>query len=275
MTRVLISSTSIALKKASRTRTSLNGFLPLTFEYSNSSRSVVHAEEDGADFRSLEHLRVGAGIHARNILNRNRLDDIDFARQQRGDARGIGADRGENDFLEIVLGLAPPVRVGLEHGLHARLMALDGEGAGAVGMERGIARRGCRGRRRLHRVVRFRPFLVHDVPGIPLRMQNGIWRAQDEIDGVVVDLDDLRVGGNAGLQVRAFGANAVGGKHHVVGGEGVAVLEFDALAQMEAPAGRLRRFPAFGQCGNDLEILVARDQAFIDMSEMRDAWWSR
>ena len=78
-------------------------------------------------------------------------------------------------------------------------------------------------------------------------MQNGIGRGQDEIDGVVVDLDDLGVGGNAGLQVGALGANAVGREHHVVGGEGIAVLEFDALAQMEAPAGRLRRFPAFGQ----------------------------
>ena len=125
------------------------------------------------------------------------------------------------------------------------------------------------GRRRSHGVVRLGPLLVHDVPGIPLRIQNGIGRSQDEIDRVVVDLDDLRIGGNAGLQVRALGANAVGREHHVVGGEGIAVLEFDVLAQMEAPAGRLRRFPALGEGGNDLQILVARDQAFIDLSEMR------
>ena len=168
-----------------------------------------------------------------------------------------------------MLGLAPPVRVDLEHGLHTGLMALDSEGAGAVGIERGKTRRGCRGRRRLRGVVRFRPFLVHDVPGIPLRIQDGVRRGQDEIDGVVVDLDDLRVGWNAGLQVRAFGANAVGRENHVIGGEGVAVLEFDVLAQVEAPAGRLRRFPAFRQRGNDLQILVARDQAFIHMAEMR------
>ncbi len=100
-------------------------------------------------------------------------------------------------------------------------------------------------------------------------MQNGIWRAQYEIHGVVIDLDDLGVRGNVGLKIRAFGANAVGGKNHVVGGEGVAVLELDALAQMEAPVGGIfLDFPAFGQRGNDLEILVARDQAFIDISEM-------
>src|SRR6476620_8461318 len=99
-------------------------------------------------------------------------------------------------------------------------------------------------------------------------MQNGIWRAEDEIYGVVIDLDDLRVGGNVGLQVRAFGPNAVSGKNHVVGGEGIAVLEFDVLAQVEAPAGRLRCLPALRQCWNDLQILVARDQALIDISEM-------
>ena len=98
-------------------------------------------------------------------------------------------------------------------------------------------------------------------------VQNGIGRGQDEIDGVVVDLDDLGIGGDAGLQVGALGADAVGGEHHVVGGEGVAVLELDAFAQMEAPAGGLLRdFPAFGQSGNDLEILVARNQTFIDLA---------
>jgi len=84
---------------------------------------------------------------------------------------------------------------------------------------------------------------------------------------VVIDLDDFRVGGNVGLQVRAFGANAVGGKNDVVGREGVAVLELDALAQMEAPAGRLRRFPALRQRRDDVQILVARDQAFVDVAE--------
>ena len=236
---------------------------------------LVHAEEDGAQFRALQHLGVRAGIDARDILDRNRLDDVDLARQQRRDARGVGADRREDDLLEIVLGLAPPVRVGLEHGLDAGLVALDREGAGAVGVERGKARRGRGGRRRRDGVVRLGPFLVHDVPGIPLRIQNGIGRGQDEVDGVVVDLDDLGVGGNAGLQVRALGADAVGGEDHVVGGEGVAVVELDALAQMEAPARRLRRFPAFRQAGNDLQILVARDQALIDMAEMGDGWWFR
>ena len=100
-------------------------------------------------------------------------------------------------------------------------------------------------------------------------VDNGIWRGQDEIDGVVVDLDDLYIGGDAGLHVRTLGARAVGREQHVVGGKRVAVGGLDALAQMEAPAGRLRGFPAFGQSRDDLQFLVAGNQAFIDLAEMR------
>src|SRR3977135_3118407 len=39
---------------------------------------------------------------------------------------------------------------------------------------------------------------------------------------------------------------------------------------MKAPASRLRRFPAFRQRGNDLQLLVAADQALIDMPVLRD-----
>ena len=203
---------------------------------------------------------VAARVDPRDVLDRNRLDHVDLAREQRRDARRVGGDRREDDLLQIMFGLAPPVRVDLEHGLHAGLMALDDEGAGAVVMQRGVARRGRRGRRRLDRVVLLAPFLVHDVPAVPLRNQNGIRRGQHEIDGVVVDLDELGVGRNAGREVGALGAHAVGREDHVVGGEGVAVVELDVLAQVEAPAGRLRRFPAFGERRNDLQILVAGDR---------------
>ena len=231
---------------------------------------LIHPEEDGADFGAGQNLGIGARVHARDVLDRNRLDHVNLTRQQRGDAGGVGMDRREDDLLEIVLRLAPPIRIGLEDGFDARLVALDGEGAGAVGVQRGVARRGRRGGRRLDGIVGFGPLLVHDVPGIPLRIQNGIWRTQDEVDGVIVDLDHLGVGGNAGLQVRALGANAIGGEHHVVGGEGVAVLEFDVLAQMETPARRLGGLPAFGKARNDLQILVPRNEAFIDLPEMRE-----
>ena len=210
----------------------------------------------------------GLEFDPRDILDRNRLDDVDLTREQGGDARGVRTDRGENDLLEIMFGLAPPVRIGLEHGLDAGLMAFDREGAGAIGVERGKARRRCCGGRRLDGVVRLGPLLVHDVPGVPLRIENGIGRRQDEVHRVVVDLDDFGAAGNAGLQVRALLLDAFRGENHVIGSEGVAVLEFHALAQMEPPAGRLRRFPAFRQRRNDLQVPVAGHQAFEDMSEM-------
>ena len=57
------------------------------------------------------------------------------------------------------------------------------------------------------------------------------------------------------------------GEHHVVGGEILAVVELDALAQMEAPAVRLRSFPALREAGDDLELLVALGEPFIDVAE--------
>ena len=57
------------------------------------------------------------------------------------------------------------------------------------------------------------------------------------------------------------------GEHDVVGGEVLAVVEFDALAQMEAPARRLDHFPALGEAGNDLQVLVALGEALVDVAE--------
>ncbi|MGY3293179.1 hypothetical protein ACVWWP_006246 [Bradyrhizobium sp. LM3.6] len=164
--------------------------------------------------------------------------------------------------------LAPVIGVGLEHGLHAGLMALDDEGTGTVLVQRGVARRGRGHRGRLDGLVLLSPLLVHDVPDVPRRMQDGIGRGQDEIDRVVVDFDDLDVRRQAGLHVRVFVSDTIGGEQHVVGGEGVAVVEFYALSQMEAPPGRLRSFPALRQRRNDLEVLVARGEALIDVTEM-------
>ena len=90
---------------------------------------------------------------------------------------------------------------------------------------------------------------------------------QHHVDRVVVDLHELRVGGNAGLEVGTGGAHAVGGEQHVVGREVVAVLELHALAQVEAPARRLDNLPAFGKSGDDRESLAALGQAFVGVAE--------
>src|SRR5262249_10952969 len=114
---------------------------------------------------------------------------------------------------------------------------------------------------------RLRPFLRNDVPSVPLVVQNGIGLRKQEIDGVIVDLDRLRVGLQPGLDVGAVGARALGGEHHVVRGKILAVVEFDALAQIEPPSRRLDHFPALGKAGNDLEILAALGQSLVDVAE--------
>src|SRR6202012_2863230 len=58
---------------------------------------LVHAEEDRAQLRTGLNLGGAAGIDALDVLQRNRLDDVAIARQQRGDAGGIRADRREVD----------------------------------------------------------------------------------------------------------------------------------------------------------------------------------
>jgi len=68
---------------------------------------------------------------------------------------------------------------------------------------------------------------------MPQRMQNGVWRAEDKIHGVVIDLTALRPR-ECRQKIRAFGADAVGGKKPRLGVKGRRP-EFDALAQMEAP----------------------------------------
>ena len=58
-------------------------------------------------------------------LRRRILDQVHFIRQQRGDARGVGADRPVNHLVDVAFELAlldaPPVRVLLVHRPHARL----------------------------------------------------------------------------------------------------------------------------------------------------------
>ena len=96
----------------------------------------------------------------------------------------------------------------------------------------------------------------------------GIGRGEHEIDRVVVDFDDLGIHWHAGLHVGAFGPDPDCGKHDVVGREVVAVVEFHAAPQVKAPPGRFWRFPALGQCRDNVQVLVTSDQPFVNMAEM-------
>src|SRR5436190_2911768 len=227
----------------------------------------IHIEEDGADLGTDHHRHIGTALDAVDVLDRDRVHHVDVAGQQRGDARGVRLNGLEDHLVEVVLRLAPPTGERLEHGLHAGLVTDDGEGARTIGLEGERVERGRRGGLRLRGAVRLRPLLGEHVPGVPFGIENGIGRAQHEIDRVVVDLDGLHVGGRASLDLRAGATHPLGGEDDVVGSEVLAVVELDALAQVEAPLEGVDDLPALGQPGDDLEVLVALGETLHDIAE--------
>src|SRR4029078_13088315 len=53
---------------------------------------------------------------------------------------------------------------------------------------------------------------------------------------------------------------------HIIGGEVLAVVELDALAQVEALLERIDDLPFLGQAGDALEVLVAVSEALHDVA---------
>ena len=161
-------------------------------------------------------------------------------------------------------GLVPPVRVPFPDRFDAGLVADQDERAGAVGVQPGIGRGGRIHRRGFGRAMRLRPALRKDAPGVPLVDQQGIWGLEEEVDGIVVDLDDFGVGGNDALQVRAGALHAIDRENDVIGGEVLPLMELDALAQVKAPVQRVEDFPARRQGWLDPQVGAATDEALID-----------
>ena len=230
----------------------------------------VHVEEHGAQLGGRKHGGIRAGLDARHVLNRNRIDQVDVAREQSGNAGGIGADGLEHDLVEIVLHVPPPARIGAENRLHPWLVARDHEGAGAVGLEREGAQGIGGSRLCLGGAIGFRPCLRDDEPRLPLVVQDWVGRGEYEVDREIVDLFDLGIGWNAGLQLRAGSPRAFRREHHVVGREGRPVVESHPFAQMKAPPGRAQHLPALGEARHDLQVLVAPDQAFHHVGEQAE-----
>ena len=56
----------------------------------------------------------------------------------------------------------------------------------------------------------------------------------------------------------------MGRENDVVGGKILALVEFDALAEMKAPVQRVENFPAFGEARLKLHVRSAPDESFID-----------
>ncbi len=225
----------------------------------------IEREEHRAQFVGLQHLDVRRGGKAGQVLQRSDVGVVDLTRQQRRDAgRGRG-DRRELDHVDIVLGLVPPAGVLDEDRLGIGAPALDLERAGAVGVVGGVALHALAGIGREQRVVRLHPFLVEDEDVGEVVQQQRIRAVDLELDRVVVDLLRRLIGRQIALERRGLVGDARQRGEDIVGGEGVAVMEFDALAQLEAPDGRRHRLPGFRQRRLDLEIAGVAHQPLIDV----------
>ena len=226
---------------------------------------LVHAEEDGAQLRADDQVEALGGLDARLVLRRDGVDHVHVARQQGGDAGGGVGDDAEFDAGEVVLGLVPPVGVRLQDGAAVRLAQHQLERAGAHGVADGVVLVLGGEVDRLGGVVLLAPGLAHDGPGGDLLREDRIDLVGLELHRQVVDLAHLLHRGEHGAHDRGGGADAAGGEHHVIGGEGGAVLPFDVGAQGEAPDRGAGLLPFGGERGFQGQVAVAADQRLVDV----------
>ena len=213
-------------------------------------------------------IRRGSVFRRSHVLERRVEHEIDLARAECGQPRRVGADAGEGHVVEVaraLVGPAPPGVVALERDAHVGLVALEPERAGA----HRIAHRehlllAVEVLRLLGAVLRA-PGLAHHRHVLQLLGPHRVGRGEHEVDRLLVDLLD---GGQAAQRERALRRRplrALDREDRVVGGERRAVVELDAAAQLEAPGRRVDHLPRLGQRRLELELLVARDQAVVDL----------
>ncbi len=195
---------------------------------------------------------------------RTRIDHVELAGEQGGDARrGIG-NASEDNLRQVVLGLRPPIRVVDEDRLHLVLTLLEDEGAGPIGVADRVIVLALGRFGHFLGLVLLRPHLAHHVPVGHLLREDRVGAVGDDLDGEVVDLTDRLGGGEGRGDLR--GARPLEGEDDVIGGERGAVVELYPLAQLEAPdVGRGLR-PFRRQGGRELQLLVALDEGFVDVA---------
>ena len=202
-----------------------------------------------------------------DVLQRHRLHQVDLAREQRGDARRVVADRREDDLVEIAVGLAPPVEVLDQHRANRRLALLQAERAGAVGLEAGGVLDPLATIDRTLGLVLLAPLPAHDLARV-VRVSGRIgYGALVSISTAsVADLAHFLDRARVALHVGAFAGGALECEDDVVGRERRAVVEFDSLAQVEAPHGRARLRPLRRQRRREAHVLAALDQRLVDVA---------
>jgi hypothetical protein len=241
----------------------LEGVLALDAGIEQLVARLIEAEENGARLGTGQRA-YPLGLHqALPIRHGDRIGQVHLAGDQGGNPRGVLVDRREDCLAHVALHVAPPGGIAHQDRLHAGLAFLDHEGAGAVGIELGIRSAFQVGRRR--GLVLLGPLAVHDVEDLELQGQNGIGFRGDEIDRMIVDHPHRLDHSRDPIEARAGRAEPLERKGDVGGGKGIAVVEGDALAQLEAPDVGLDVFPLGGEVRAELHVLVADHQALVDV----------
>ena len=215
------------------------------------------------------HPQIGPRLDLRDAVERQRIDHVDFAREQGGGAAGGIGDRREDHLGQIVLGLVPPIGIDLELGAHIGFAPLEAERAGAVGVGRGEALLVAREIGRLHRVVLLGPALGHDVPDREIPRQDRIGSIGDDLDRVVVELAHLLDRGEIPRDQRTRSLGALEAEDDVIGGERGAIVEAHVAPQLEAPQLGRDLPPGCRERRLEFERAAAADQRLVDIREKR------
>ena len=193
--------------------------------------------------RALDRLadQIRVGLDGRPVLGRDLVREVDHARHDRvGQRRDVGDDPVLHG-IEVGLAFLVVVRVALELDRGARLVADELEGAASD-------RLGIQVMARFHQLLRHdrgagKRHVDQERPGALAEPEAHGQRIDDldRLDGL-----DLRAVGIAGIRL----AQPVEREFDVLGGERIAVVEGDAVAQLEgvgeavlATSRRIRRGP--------------------------------
>ena len=187
-------------------------------------------------------------------LQIDEIAGIDRARHQCRRARRRILDRDHLDRIEMGAAGFPVVRIALHDGFHARLESLEDEAAGADALGE------------------FSFVLLHHAQGLQGHDVREADIALLEDDGQFVFAGCLHLGhrlqDRGGGRGRPLDPVAVQRIDRVFGVEGLAIVEGDALAQLEHPGlGIGRAFPAFGQFRDENTARTEFDQVVAQLAE--------
>ncbi len=192
-----------------------------------------------------------------HVVRPHAIDDVELAGPQRGDAGRQLRDEPERHLLDLGDAGLPVVGVGVEDDLLAVGPAPELERAGPDRLlEEGLLVRGGRlGEHPQHREVSRQ------------RAERLLGRHDDGEVAVLLDVLDVLV--HERLDQLRVVADALERVDDAVRGERGAVVELDALPQVEPPRRVVHGRPRLREAGHELRVVRHLDQRVVDVAEDR------